>query len=87
MSQGFDVYGVDLDPSAIAAVRELAATQGIAEPKKHFTVAPVEDIPYKDETFDLVISSAVLHFAKNLSHFESMLNSMWRCIKPGGYLF
>jgi hypothetical protein len=35
----------------------------------------------------LVISSAVLHFAADEKHFEAMLTSMWRVLKPGGYLF
>jgi len=29
----------------------------------------------------------VLHFAKDNNHFDAMLRSIWRVIKPGGYLF
>ena len=41
----------------------------------------------KPESFDLVLSSAVLHFAEDLTHFEAMLNSMWEVLRPGGYFF
>ncbi|MBK7598744.1 MAG: class I SAM-dependent methyltransferase, partial [Acidobacteria bacterium] len=34
--------------------------------------------------FDLVISSAVLHFARDEQHFQKMVNEMWRVLKPGG---
>lgn len=29
----------------------------------------------------------MLHFAENQQHFDDMLNSMWRVLKRGGYLF
>lgn len=87
LNAGLDVYGVDADPEAIAYCRKLAEHQYGSAVDEHFRGAPVEELPFGDEKFDLVISSAVLHFAKNLEHFESMLSSMWRAIRPGGYFF
>ena len=37
--------------------------------------------------FDVVLSSAVLHFARNEDQWRSMVNEMWRVLKPGGMLF
>jgi len=85
LQNGFEVYGVDPNSDAIAAVRELSSNLSGLNPPDNFIVATAEDLPFKDETFDLVISSAVLHFAKSKQHFESMLFSMWRPLKPGGY--
>jgi len=34
-----------------------------------------------------MICSAVLHFARNQTHFDLMICSILRVIKPGGYLF
>jgi tellurite methyltransferase len=34
-----------------------------------------------------VLSSAVLHFARDDQHFAAMLHGMWRVLKPGGMLF
>jgi len=87
LQNGFEVYGVDPNSDAIAAVRELSSNLSGLNPPDNFIVATAEDLPFKDETFDLVISSAVLHFAKSKQHFESMLFSMWRPLKPGGYFF
>jgi len=56
-------------------------------PLSNFNVAAAEDLPFDDGVFDLVISSAVLHFATDEKHFDAMLQSMWRVLKPGGYLF
>ena len=41
----------------------------------------------KTPHIDLIICSAVLHFAKNGKHFNDMLQSMFRVLKPGGYFF
>jgi SAM-dependent methyltransferase len=37
--------------------------------------------------FDVVLSSAVLHFARDEEHWQAMVNEMWRVLKPGGMLF
>ena len=37
--------------------------------------------------FDVVISSALLHFARDEEHWHAMLNEMWRVLKAGGILF
>lgn len=42
---------------------------------------------HPDAFFDFVISSAVLHFARDDLHFQAMLNNTWRVLKPGGIFF
>jgi tellurite methyltransferase len=37
--------------------------------------------------FDVVLSSAVLHFARDEQQWQSMVNEMWRLLKPGGIFF
>jgi tellurite methyltransferase len=36
---------------------------------------------------DVVLSSAVLHFASNDAQFDAMVNEMWLVLKRGGTLF
>ena len=87
MQSGVQVFGVDQNPEAIAQLRSFAGAFKQAIPEANFQVAAVEKLPFEKETFDLVISSAVLHFAADQNHFEAMLNSMWAVLKPGGYFF
>ncbi|MDB5009148.1 MAG: SAM-dependent methyltransferase [Mucilaginibacter sp.] len=87
LRNGYDVYGIDPNLQAVEAVKALSKTLVPVIPLTNFKVAYAEDLPFNDAQFDLVISSAVLHFAKDQAHFESMLYSMWRVLKPGGYLF
>jgi len=42
---------------------------------------------FPDHFADFVISSAVLHFARNDDQFRDMLHGTWRVVKPGGLLF
>jgi tellurite methyltransferase len=39
------------------------------------------------DSFDVVLSSAVLHFARDEDQWQAMVNAMWRVLKPGGMLF
>ena len=87
LQNGFDVYGVDPNPDAVEAVKQLSASLAPSNPIQNFAVAPAEDMPFEDASFDLVICNAVLHFAQSHEHFDSMLRSIWRVLKPGGYFF
>ena len=44
-------------------------------------------MPFSDEEFDHVISSAVLHFAQSTFHFHQMFSEMVRVLKKRGILF
>lgn len=87
LRNGYEVFGVDPNPQAVEAVKELSAMLAPENPSQHFEVGVAEALPYPDASFDLVISSAVLHFARDEKHFEAMLNAMFRILKPGGYFF
>lgn len=83
----FQVFAVDSNPRAIQQVRGLAAGLAPDLSPQNFLVADVAEMPLPNATFDLVISSAVLHFAGDQRHFDRMLDEMWRVLKPGGMLF
>jgi len=87
MQNGFDVYGIDQSVEAVEAVRQLSAKLSSTHALNKFRVSGVENMPWAGDFFDLVICSAVLHFAKNEQHFDRMVHSLWRVLKPGGYLF
>jgi tellurite methyltransferase len=87
LQNGYDVYAADPNPDAVIHVKDIAKQLAPSLPQENFLVALAEDLPFEDNAFDLVISSAVLHFANDSNHFDAMLRSMWRVLKPGGYLF
>ena len=87
LRSGFDVWGADADPVAVAAVCTMAASLAPSLPPDNFRVEPVEQMSFPDAHADVVISNAVLHFARDDEHFDAMLRGMWRVLKPGGMLF
>ena len=84
---GYDVRAVDGDPSAIEAVRSMAATLAPDLPADNFRVEPVEKTSFPGGCADFVISSAVLHFARDDEHFEAMLRECWRLLDTNGVFF
>ena len=84
---GFEVFGVDQNPAAIEQIRFIAKELAPNTPPENFQVANVEKMPFPNQRFDAVISSAVLHFAANEQHFYRMLEEMWRVLKPNGIFF
>lgn len=84
---GYEVFATDDDPAAIQAVRQMAATLAPSLPESNFHVERVEAMTFPDAAMDAVISSAVLHFARDDRHFEAMLHGVWRALKPGGLFF
>jgi len=87
LREGYEVFGADPDPQAIAATRALSASLAPALPASNFHVEAVEATSFADSFADVVISSAVLHFARDDAHFASMLQGTWRVLKPGGLFF
>jgi tellurite methyltransferase len=86
LRRGFDVRGVDLDAKAIGTTRELARAT-LPDADQRFVVAPVESMPFADAAFDVVISSAVLHFAADEAQWQAMMLEIWRVLAPGGIFF
>jgi len=87
MKSGFEVCGIDKSPEAIAQVQALAALLAPNLSPGNFRVELVESMSFADEDFDVVISSAVLHFARDEDHWHEMVREMWRVLKPGGIFF
>jgi SAM-dependent methyltransferase len=87
LREGFDVWGVDESVEAIAHTRQLAARLAPRLTADRFRVEPVESLSHADGSMDVVLSSAVLHFARDDAHWLAMVREMWRVLAPGGMLF
>src|SRR5258705_8322078 len=85
--EGYEIFGVDGDPHAIDATCCLARLLAPALPSTNFRVEPIEAMSFPDAFADVVLSSAVLHFARDDAHFSAMLRGAWRVLRPGGLFF
>ena len=93
LRSGYEVFGIDQSEDAIVRVRSLAAELAPHLAAENFRVEPVEQISFgrgdgkSADGFDVVISSAVLHFARDEEQWRAMVEEMWRVLKPGGIFF
>ncbi len=87
LRSGLNVFAVDQNPEAIEQIKYLSKILAPNLPPENFQVSAVEKMPFSDENFDCIISSAVLHFAENERQFNKMIAEMWRVLKPHGMLF
>ena len=87
MREGYEVFATDADEAGIAATRRMAVDLAPGLPAENFRVEPAEAMSFPDGFADVVISSAVLHFARTDEQFLAMVREMWRVLKPGGLFF
>ena len=76
---GYEVFGVDNSPDSLRGLPP--------ELRGNFRIEPVEASSFPNAFADVVISSAVLHFAQHHDHFRAMLQGSWRVLRPGGLFF
>ena len=87
LKSGGEVFGIDESSAAVAQTRRLVTEVAPHLPLDNFRVEPVDRMSFADAGFDVVLSSAVLHFALDEEHWHAMVREMWRVLKPGGIFF
>jgi SAM-dependent methyltransferase len=87
LREGYEVFGADADRDAIGEVRALAARLAPGLPEENFRAEPIERMTFPERFASVVISSAVLHFARDDAQFEAMLEGSWRLLGSGGMFF
>jgi SAM-dependent methyltransferase len=87
LRHSFEVFGVDPDAHSIQRTRQLAFSLSAQVAADNFRIEAVESTTFPASFADVVLSSAVLHFARDQAHFDAMLQGTWRVLKPGGLFF
>jgi SAM-dependent methyltransferase len=87
LQAGYEVFGADTNAAAIAEVRNLAARLAPTLAANNFRVESLAALSFPKLFADVVICSAVLHFAADDAQFDAMLQGCWAALKPGGLFF
>jgi len=87
LRDGCEIFALDADAAGVDHVRTLSASLGRKLPAENFQVGKIEQMPFSDASFDVVLCNSVLHFARDEEHFQAMLAELWRVLRPGGMLF
>jgi SAM-dependent methyltransferase len=83
---GWSVFGIDLSwPMLSAAVARVRAER--LDHRLHLALAPMDDIPAKGESFDLVVAHGIWNLARSAVEFRRAVGEAARVAKPGAGLF
>lgn len=78
----YNLYAVDKEIESIDYVKSVYPKWS-----KKMEVCALEQLKFKNDYFDHIICSAVLHFASDMTQFEAMFSELIRVLKPLGTLF
>jgi SAM-dependent methyltransferase len=87
MRMGCEVFALDADAAGVEHVRQLSESLETGLASGNFRVGRIEQMPFPDRFADVVIANSVLHFARDERHFRTMVDELWRVLRPGGMLF
>lgn len=78
---GATVVASDISPDSVEIARSRAALHGLDNIT--FEVAPLETLPYDDDSFDGVLLVDIMHHV----NVEAAVREIARVLKPGAYVF
>jgi len=79
---GAKVFGIE--PSLFGVTASVERAKRYPDLSAYFCVGKAESLPFKNEFFDLVVSSAVL---EHVGDIEGAVREMFRVLKPGGKIY
>lgn len=79
---GCKVVGVDISERMIERSKERSKREGV-EDRVEFRVADVQNLPFEDDLFDVVIGESITVFPEDK---QRAVNEYVRVTKPGGYV-
>jgi SAM-dependent methyltransferase len=83
---GWTVVGTDLSWPMLWAARTRMREDRLGD-RLHLVLAPMENIPARDCSFDLVIAHGIWNLARSAAQFRQALGEAARLAKPGAGLF
>jgi len=83
---GWHVVGTDLSWPMLRAAASRTHEHGL-EDRFHVVLAPMDRIPARDCSFDLVIAHGIWNLARSTAQFRRALDEAARVAKPGAGLF
>ena len=83
---GWDVIGVDLSWPMLDAAAQRARQEGISD-RLHLIRAPMDQIPARSQSVDLVIAHGIWNLARSAAEFRQAVREAARVARPDAGLF
>lgn len=85
-AQGSIVVGTDVSWPMLEAARKRVASEGLAG-RLGLVRAPMDHLPLRDESFDLVVAHGIWNLARSAAEFRRAVAEAARVARPGAGLF
>jgi ubiquinone/menaquinone biosynthesis C-methylase UbiE len=84
--QGWRVLGIDSSMAMLQTARRWSREHGVQE-RVRLTVAPMDRLPVRDRSCDLLIAHGIWNLARSAAEFRRAVREAGRAAKPGAGLF
>ncbi|MCC0089426.1 class I SAM-dependent methyltransferase [Aeromonas veronii] len=81
--EGFDTWGIDLSSAGIDLCKQVIASWNV---NVQLDVGSMTELPYPDSYFDAIVDVVSMQHLTLTQHIAT-ISEIYRCLKPGGYLF
>ncbi len=81
--RGFTVSAIDVNPEMLATTKKRVEHAGLTADVREGSIV---HIPYADETFDIVVTTGVLHQATSAEEYDQAITELSRVMKPGAHV-
>jgi ubiquinone/menaquinone biosynthesis C-methylase UbiE len=92
LKDGGHLYGIDIysqfaiGGNSLETVQNNARIEGVQD-KTTFQIGSATEVPFDNESFDIVDISSVMHEIHGIKGQEKAMQELYRVLKPGGYLY
>lgn len=77
---GFETSAMDLNPQMLRATLKRVGKKNLQSVKR----GSIVKLPFRDKSFDVVVTTGVLHQAKNIYEYQAAIKELSRVLKPQG---
>ncbi|NCS31867.1 hypothetical protein CO026_00630 [Candidatus Kaiserbacteria bacterium CG_4_9_14_0_2_um_filter_41_32] len=77
---GFSTHVIDLNPQMLSCTKNRVGAKNLKALKR----ASITKLPFFDNIFDAVVTTGVLHQAKNIAEYQVVISELSRVLKGGG---
>lgn len=84
---GYDVWGIDNNPTALKMLHMMGRSLHKTFDKEKFIEADISGIPFPPQSFDAIICASVLHFLPSEDAFFAAWDTMMKVLRKDGFLF
>jgi ubiquinone/menaquinone biosynthesis C-methylase UbiE len=79
---GFSTHVIDLNPQMLKCTKNRVGVKNLKTLKR----ASITKLPFPDKIFDVVVTTGVLHQAKNITEYQAAISEVSRVLKIGGII-